>query len=104
MPTLNAQVMSAMLAGFAEEQEVGRGKRILLMLDGAGVAQRQRGEVPRRDRVRAAAAVLARASARGAPLWELCDEPLVNRRFAELEATLSERCPRALRTDRKNPK
>jgi transposase len=94
VPTLNAQVMSAMLAAFAEEQEVGRKKRILLVLDGAG--WHSGGEVKCPEGIEFVPLPPYSPELQPAEhLWELCDEPLANRSFtslAELEATLSGRC------------
>jgi transposase len=94
VPTLNAQVMSAMLAAFAEEQEVGRKKRILLVLDGAG--WHSGGEVKCPEGIEFVPLPPYSPELQPAEhLWELCDEPLANRSFtslAELDATLSGRC------------
>jgi transposase len=94
VPTLNAQVMSAMLAAFAAEQEVGRQKHILLVLDGAG--WHSGGEVRCPEGMELVPLPPYSPELQPAEhLWELCDEPLTNRSFAslaELEATLSQRC------------
>lgn len=94
VPTLNAQVMSAILAAFAEEQEVGRTKRILLVLDRAGWHTGSEVKCP--DGIEFVPLPPYSPELQPAEhLWELCDEPLVNgsvTSLAELETTLGGRC------------
>ena len=94
VPALNAQVFSAVLTAFAEEQQVGPDKRILLVLDGAGFHTGSEVTCPKAMEL----VSLPPYSPELQPaehLWELCDEPLANRNFAslaELESTLAARC------------
>lgn len=94
VPTLNAQVFSALLSAFAEEQQVGPQKRILLVHDGAGFHTGKEVKCPTSVEL----VQLPPYSPELQPaehLWELCDEALANRDFtslAELESVLSERC------------
>ena len=85
---------AALLALFAREAGAGRERIIVLELDSAGWHTAPNLAAP--DGIRPV--YLPPYSPELQPaehLWELCDEPLVNRGFtslAELEATLSERC------------
>ena len=94
VPALNAQIFSAILAAFAREQQVGRRKRILLVLDGAGFHTGSEVTCPKAMKL----VLLPPYSPELQPaehLWELCDEALANRNFAslaELESALSTRC------------
>jgi transposase len=94
VPTINAQVFSAILEAFAEEQQVGPGKRILLMLDGAGWHTGSEVQCP--EGIELVSMPPYSPELQPAEhLWELCDEPLVNKNFkslAELTSTLGERC------------
>lgn len=94
VPTLNAQVFAAVLRAFAQEQEVGPDKHILLVLDGAGW---HTGE-----EVRAPPGIDLITQPPYSPevqpaehLWPLTDEALANRSpdtLEELDALLAARC------------
>jgi transposase len=94
VPTINAQVFSAILRAFAEEQQVGANKRILLVLDGAGWHTLPEAGCP--DGIELMPLPPYSPQLQPAEhLWELCDEPLANRNFAslaELTHTLGKRC------------
>jgi len=92
-PTVSKEVFLLLLEAFAEEQGVGRDKRIILVLDNAGWHVDE-SEVPEGIVLD----FLPPYSPELQPverIWTLCDEPLVNRSFEtieELEAVLGERC------------
>ena len=94
VPALNAQIYSAILAAFAQEQQVGPRKRILLVLDGAGWHTGEEVECPEGIEL----VFLPPYSPELQPaehLWSLCDEALVNKNFAslaEMESALEKRC------------
>ena len=94
VPELNVEVFSKVLHAFAQEQRVGPGKRILLVLDGAGWHASPEVRCPEGIELHP----LPPYSPELQPaehLWELCDEPLANKNFAslaELERVLGERC------------
>lgn len=94
VPTLNAPVFSAILKGFAQEQQVGLKKRILLVLDGAGWHSGSEVQCP--DGIELVPLPPYSPELQPAEhLWELCDEALANRNFgslAELTDALSQRC------------
>lgn len=92
-PTVNKAVFLLMLQAFAEEQGVGKHKRIILVLDNAGWHVDE-AEVPEGivlDFLPPYSPELQPAER----LWVLCDEPLVNRSYAtieDLEKELGARC------------
>jgi transposase len=92
-PTVNKAVFLLMLRAFAEEQRVGKRKRIILVLDNAGWHVDE-AEVPEGivlDFLPPYSPELQPAER----LWVLCDEPLVNRSYAtieDLERELGARC------------
>ena len=94
VPTVNAAIFTTLLLAFAEEQGVGRRKRILLVIDQAGWHGAEEVEVPEGITL----LFLPPYSPELQPaehLWELTDEPLANRCFgslAELEEVLGRRC------------
>lgn len=94
VPTISAEIFSSILAAFAQEQQVGPEKRILLVLDGAGWHTGSEVKCPEWMQLH----LLPPYSPELQPaehLWALCDEPLVNKSFAslaELQAVLGERC------------
>lgn len=93
VPTLSTEVFQLLLNAFGEEQGVDRRKRILLVLDQAGWHISGELEVPEGITL----VPLPPYSPELQPaehLWELIDEPVVNRVFRsieELEAVLGER-------------
>lgn len=93
---VNGPVFDLLLKAFAEEQEVGRRKRILLVLDQAG--WHGSGEIERLPGL--TRVFLPAYSPELQPverMWPLVDEPLANRAFrtlADLERVLEERCVR----------
>lgn len=94
VPKLTAGIFGQVLREFAREQEVADGKRLLLVLDGAGFHTG--------DAVNAPPGVSLITLPPYSPelqpaerLWPLCNEPLANRTFAsigELEDVLADRC------------
>lgn len=94
VPTINAQIFSAILAAFAQEQQVGAEKHILLVLDGAGWHTGSEVQSPPGIEL----VPLPPYSPELQPaehLWSLCDEALANTNFAtlsEMESTLAMRC------------
>ncbi len=93
VPSLTGEVFDLLLRAFAQEQGVGRGKRILLVLDQAGWHLSSEVQVPEGLTL----LPLPPYSPELQPaehLWELIDEAVANRTFSsleELEAVLGER-------------
>lgn len=94
VPRLSADIFALILLAFAAEQGVGKKKRILMVLDGAGwhtsgIVKACEGltlitQPPYSPEVQPAER-----------LWPLCNEPLANRAFASIDAlekVLSDRC------------
>jgi transposase len=94
MPTVNTTVFSLALAAFAQEQEVGPTKHMLLVMDQAGWHKSRDLVVPEGLHL----LFLPSHSPELQPaerLWPLTNEPLVNRVFRtldELEQLQAERC------------
>lgn len=94
VPRISAEIFAQVLAAFAEEQQLGRRRRILLVLDRAGWHLAREVQPPKGLTL----VFLPPYSPELQPaerLWSLCDEPLANRTFetlAELESVLGERC------------
>lgn len=94
VPTINAAIFTALLFAFAEEQGVGKRKRILLVIDQAGWHGAGEVEVPEGMTL----VFLPPYSPELQPaehLWEMTDEPLANgcfRTLADLEEVLGRRC------------
>lgn len=94
VPAINAGIFSALLHAFAEEQGVGEKKRILLVVDQAGWHGAEAVDVPEGLTL----VFLPPYSPELQPtehLWEILDEPLVNRCFealGDMEAVLEVRC------------
>lgn len=94
VPQLTAEVFASVLAGFIEEQGFNEGKRLLLVLDGAGWHTG--------SAVRAPPGVTLIQQPAYSPelqpterLWPISNEPLANRSFKsiqELEEVLAHRC------------
>lgn len=101
LPTVSGTAFAAALGEFAAAMGAGDGKRIILVLDGAGWHSGTAVRVPRGLHLVA----LPPYSPELQPVervWTLTDEPLANRTFAdiaELEAVQAERCM-ALREQR----
>lgn len=101
LPTVSGAAFTAALAEFAGAVGAGKGKRIILVLDGAGWHSGKQVTIP--------AGMHCVALPPYAPelqpverVWTLTDEPLANRTFAdidELEAVQAARCL-ALRDER----
>lgn len=105
VPTVNSQVMSTVLAAFAEDEGIDATHRAVLVLDGAGWHTSAKVLLPTGiDLV-----FLPPASPELQPaerLWPLVDEPVANRTFADLDAltdVLVTRC-QTLRADRRRIK
>jgi transposase len=94
MPTVNAQAFSLALCAFAQEQEVGPNKHLLLVMDQAGWHKSRDLVLPEGLHL----LFLPSHSPELQPaerLWPLSNEPLANRTFAsldELEQVQAERC------------
>lgn len=91
--TVSKEVFLLLLHAFAEEQEVGKDKRIILVLDNAGwhVDESKVPEGITLDFLPSYSPELQPADR----IWMLCDEPLVNRIFEtieELEYVFGGRC------------
>ena len=105
VPTVNADVMSAVLAAFAAELEIDAVHRAVLVLDGAGWHTARRLIVPEGIHL----IFLPPASPELQPVervWPLLDEPVANRTFADLDAledVLVTRC-QMLATERRRVK
>ena len=94
VPRISLEIFAAVLAAFAEEQQLGAEKVILLTLDGAGWHASPKLEVP--------TGIILEFQPPYSPevqpaehLWPLCDEALANESFDtidDLEARLGERC------------
>ncbi len=93
VPALKGKIFHRLLQAFAQEQQVGRGKRILLVLDQAGWHRSTDVQVPEGITLLS----LPPYSPELQPaehLWPLIDQALANRIFgslAELEAALGAR-------------
>jgi len=91
---VDTALFSALLASFAAEVGAGPGKRVILVLDGAGWHVAKDLEVPEGVELM----FLPPCSPQIQPaerLWPLTDEPLVNQYFEtldELDEVLAERC------------
>jgi transposase len=94
MPTVNTQAFSLALFAFAQEQEVGPNKHLLLVMDQAGWHKSRDLVIPEGLHLLflpSHAPELQPAER----LWPLSNEPLANRSFAsldELEQIQAERC------------
>jgi hypothetical protein len=94
MPTVNAQAFSLALSAFAQEQQVGANKHLLVVMDQAGWHKSRDLVVPQGLHL----LFLPSHSPELQPaerLWPLSNEPLANRTFAsldELEQIQIERC------------
>lgn len=94
LPTVNTGLFSTALREFAQQTEVGKDKRILLVLDQAGWHTGKEVEIPEGIDLE----FLPPASPELQPverLWPLTNEAVVNQLFEEieeLEETLLERC------------
>ncbi len=94
LPTVNAEAFSLALESFAREVGVGKRKRILLVLDGAGWHKAKKLRVPEGIHLD----LLPSHSPELQPcerLWPLSDEAVANRHFEEigdLEEALVGRC------------
>lgn len=94
VPRISAEIFAQVLEAFAEEQQLGPAKHLLLVLDRAGW-HLARGLTPPEG---LHLVFLPPYSPELQPverLWSLCDEPLANRTFeslGELEGVLAERC------------
>lgn len=94
MPTVNAQAFSLALCAFAQEQEVGPNKHLLLVMDQARWHKSRDLVIPEGLHL----LFLPSHSPELQPaerLWPLSNEPLANRTFAsldELEQMQAERC------------
>jgi transposase len=94
MPTVSTQVFSLALRAFAEEQEVGPNKHLVLVLDQAGWHKSRELQVPEGLHL----LFLPSHSPELQPaerLWPLSNEPLANRALTsldELEQVQAERC------------
>lgn len=94
LPRVNADWFNQALVEFAQATGAGANKRILLVIDGAGWHRSDKVVVPEGIHL----VFLPPYSPELQPaerLWELADEPLVNRSFStldELEAVLVRRC------------
>jgi transposase len=94
VPRISLEIFAAVLALFAQEQQVGRGKIILLTLDGAGWHASANLKVPE--------GIVLEFQPPYSPevqpaehLWPLCDEALANEAFKtidDLEDCLGRRC------------
>lgn len=100
LPTVSVEAMGQALAAFATDEGIDATHRVALVLDGAGWHTSAHLRIPAGiDLIR-----LPPVSPELQPaerLWPLLDEPVVNRRLAnldELEAVLIERC-QTLRAD-----
>jgi hypothetical protein len=94
MPTVNTAVFSLALAAFAQEQEVGPNKQVVLVLDQAGWHTSADLEVP--DGLHLLFLLSHAPELQPAErLWPLTNEPLANRGIPsldELEQLQAERC------------
>lgn len=94
LPKIDAQVFAEVLRAFAQEQNAGTGKHILLVLDGAGWHSAAAVEPPQGIEL----VFQPPYSPEVQPaehLWEIADEALVNHCFdtlADLEEALARRC------------
>jgi hypothetical protein len=94
LPRVNVAWFNQALAAFAQATGAGANKHILLVIDGAGWHRSDQVVVPEGIHL----VFLPPYSPELQPaerLWELVDEPLVNRSFSaldELEAVLVQRC------------
>lgn len=94
VPQLSAPIFALVLSAFAAEQGAGEGKRLLLVLDGAGFHTGNEVKTPPGIKL----ITLPPYSPELQPaerLWPLCNEPLANRSFKsinELEEVLSNQC------------
>ena len=94
LPRVNVQWFNLALQDFARVVGAGPEKQILLVIDGAGWHRSERVVVPAGIHLE----FLPPYSPELQPaerLWQLADEPLVNRHFEtldELEAVLAQRC------------
>jgi hypothetical protein len=94
VPAISLEIFGAVLAAFAEEQNVGADKVILLTLDGAGWHASPNLQVPD--------GIILEFQPPYSPevqpaehLWPLCDEAVANECFAtieDLEDRLADRC------------
>jgi transposase len=94
VPRLTAAIFALVLSAFAAEQGAGEGKRLLLVLDGAGF--HTGGEVKTPAGVELITLPPYSPELQPAErLWPLCNEPLANRSFEsidDMEGVLSQRC------------
>lgn len=94
LPRVNVAWLNQALQEFAQAVGAGANKRVLLVMDGAGWHRAAKVEIPEGIHIE----FLPPYSPELQPaerLWQLSDEPLVNRKFEtleELEETLAKRC------------
>lgn len=94
MPQVSCEAFSQALKHFAREAGAGEGKRVLLVLDGAGYHTGRRVRIPEGVELEFQPAYSPELQP-AEHLWPLTDEGIANRLFAtlaELEEALAARC------------
>ncbi len=85
LPKVNTKIFTEVLKDFAKHFNLGKKKRILLVLDGAKWHSSKSLEIPEGIPARISPLILSRIAAVPSRLWPLTNEPIVNKSFETIE-------------------